>query len=74
MYLRLSIIDSVRETTQLRSKLLTETQIYLGKIKGLNVQNSEPSNAPYNAKLNYCHGRYEGLQWVLTKGTLRLKP
>ena len=41
-------------------------QIYLGKIKDLNAQNSEPSTAPHNAKLNYCHGRFEGLQWVLT--------
>lgn len=55
-----------RKTTQLRSKILKEMQIYLGKIKDLNAQNSEPSTAPHNAKLNYCHGRFEGLQWVLT--------
>ncbi len=41
-------------------------QIYLGKIRDLKMQNSKPDAGPHGAKLNYCHGRFEALQWVLT--------
>jgi len=59
-------VRNEKKTRQLRSKILKEMQIYLGKIRDLNVQNSKPNTGPHGAKLNYFHGRFEGLQWVLT--------
>ena len=38
---------------------------YLGQIKDLTAQGG--NSRAHGAKLNYCNGRYEGLQWVLTK-------
>ena len=40
-------------------------EVYLGQIKELKAQGE--NSGPHDAKLNYCHGRYEGLQWVLSK-------
>jgi hypothetical protein len=42
-----------------------EMEAYLTQIKDLTAQGG--NSGPHGAKLNYCHGRYEGLQWVLSK-------
>lgn len=53
------------ENEKLRSMIEVEMEVYLTQIKDLTAQGG--NSGPHGAKLNYCHGRYEGLQWVLSK-------
>jgi len=55
------------ENEKLKLVIETEMEVYLGQIKNLTAQDSITDSSPHGAKLNYCHGRYEGLQWVLSK-------
>jgi len=41
-----------------------EMQDYFNKIKDLMAQ--EDKSDQHSEKLDYCHGRFEGLQWVLS--------
>jgi hypothetical protein len=53
------------ETDKLRLLIEAEMEVYLKQIKDLTAQDG--NSGPHGAKLNYCYGRYEGLQWVLSK-------
>jgi hypothetical protein len=55
------------ENQKLRLVIEAEMEVYLEQIKNLTAQDSTTDASPHGAKLNYCHGRYEGLQWVLSK-------
>ena len=41
-----------------------EMRVYFNEIKDLMAQ--EDTSGQHSEKLNYCHGRFEGLQWVLS--------
>lgn len=41
-----------------------EMQVYFNKINNLMAQGDR--SGQHSEKLNYCHGRFEGLQWVLS--------
>ena len=41
-----------------------EMQDYFDKMKNLMAQ--EDKSDQHSEKLNYCYGRFEGLQWVLS--------
>jgi hypothetical protein len=55
------------ENEKLKLIIEEEMQVYLNKIGYLQAQGGITNAGPHNAKLNYCHGRFEGLQWVLSK-------
>ena len=41
-----------------------EMEVYMDKMRDLAAQGDK--SGPHDAKLNYCHARFEGLQWVLS--------
>ena len=45
--------------------ILARMQLCLNQINDLNAQGA--GSGTHSDKLNYCRGRYEGLQWVLSK-------
>jgi hypothetical protein len=63
VYVRCPTYDRQRNE-EIRSMVQEEMQDYFDKMKNLMAQ--EDKSDQHSEKLNYCYGRFEGLQWVLS--------